>query len=396
MEQKIDSSLLSANIEALIFNNIEDISFLDKFSKNKNPDFDNNFIFFIPDITIFNQNRIYIYQRNEFLQREIHLLQKMNQICFQFFYFFSKEYNFQKIREELFHRNLLANILFIYKNTRYTSINKIKIEFLIDNYFLHKKEKKLALIGDDLITFNIIKNFYHIDDNVVTLMDALKSIFEWENIFFTTKQQEIFLEIDKIIRNETIHSYILKSVIIFYLIKHLNLEHHLEDKVIPLSLYFFLKNTHFKEILDIGPFFDFFNKHLSFLNNEFKKIEFYAIKNLTSLYLAFIDIFSEIIQEFFNYLNRFIALDLNDKSNSSVRMKKFDLNNFLQNFPELTRKQALFYINNQEKNHYYSIDNFRSFSNSSYETARKAMENLTAQKLYQKIKVGKKFVYKPY
>lgn len=90
-----------------------------------------------------------------------------------------------------------------------------------------------------------------------------------------------------------------------------------------------------------------------------------------------------IITEFL--INNFEKLVQDDGARDTLEhiypwMSRYDIN-FVKNY------------NNRKMN--YSINDFQTLNNCSYETSRKSMEKLEENKLYEKIKVGKKFVYRP-
>ncbi|MEF9920705.1 MAG: hypothetical protein RR741_06275 [Erysipelotrichaceae bacterium] len=62
-------------------------------------------------------------------------------------------------------------------------------------------------------------------------------------------------------------------------------------------------------------------------------------------------------------------------------------------YPMLKKKQIEFFLIHHQVNHYYTIRDYMSATNVSYETARYSLEELVKIKWYQKLKVGKKFVY---
>jgi len=64
-------------------------------------------------------------------------------------------------------------------------------------------------------------------------------------------------------------------------------------------------------------------------------------------------------------------------------------------FPELSEKDQLFLMKYNNPQLSYSIKDYESLNNTSYETSRKALERMASLKFYEKTKISKKFVYKP-
>ena len=69
--------------------------------------------------------------------------------------------------------------------------------------------------------------------------------------------------------------------------------------------------------------------------------------------------------------------------------------NLDQKMPELTKYEIAFIKNNNDLDLTYSINDFQNQNKTSYETSRKALEKLANLSLFNKDKVGKKFVYRP-
>ena len=63
--------------------------------------------------------------------------------------------------------------------------------------------------------------------------------------------------------------------------------------------------------------------------------------------------------------------------------------------PELSKKDIKFINKYSKRDHKYSINEYIKENKSSYETGRKAMEKMVSLQLYQKEKLGKKFIYSP-
>lgn len=63
--------------------------------------------------------------------------------------------------------------------------------------------------------------------------------------------------------------------------------------------------------------------------------------------------------------------------------------------PELSKHELKYIHEFHDKNLNYTISHFQELNNTSYETSRKSLEKLKDLSLYSKVKIGKKFVYKP-
>jgi hypothetical protein len=64
-------------------------------------------------------------------------------------------------------------------------------------------------------------------------------------------------------------------------------------------------------------------------------------------------------------------------------------------YPDLKKKEAHFYASHCTVGLNYTIEQFKVYENSVYETARYSMDHLAMKGFYRKFKLGNKFVYTP-
>lgn len=80
---------------------------------------------------------------------------------------------------------------------------------------------------------------------------------------------------------------------------------------------------------------------------------------------------------------------------SLLVIEKDDVGNLEQKIPELTKLDVAFIATCNKPNLSYTIGDYQEVNNCSYETGRKACDKFVELKLFEKKKIGKKFVYKP-
>ena len=80
--------------------------------------------------------------------------------------------------------------------------------------------------------------------------------------------------------------------------------------------------------------------------------------------------------------------------NLFIQKQKLE-DDILKIIPYLNKKDLNFIFKYLSKNSYCSIEKYIKTNQTSYETARKAMERMTKYNIFTKEKVGKKFIYKP-
>lgn len=82
-------------------------------------------------------------------------------------------------------------------------------------------------------------------------------------------------------------------------------------------------------------------------------------------------------------------------TNIDKYITRSDQDDIAKQLPELSRYELTFIDKFNDTNHNYTISDFQTLNNTSYETSRKSLEKLKDLSLYSKQKVGKKFIYKP-
>ncbi|NCC55397.1 MAG: hypothetical protein EOM11_07955 [Erysipelotrichia bacterium] len=105
-------------------------------------------------------------------------------------------------------------------------------------------------------------------------------------------------------------------------------------------------------------------------------------KDLSKYFRDFLDTF------YFHSLYNVVQL-------KSTVFEQMDMEELLSLYPTCNVKQMTFYLQCSQKNHFYTIAQYMKMHQVSYETARKAMEQLVELKFYHKIKIGKKYVFTP-
>lgn len=150
-----------------------------------------------------------------------------------------------------------------------------------------------------------------------------------------------------------------------------------------------------------------------FLLRLFYVHTYFKDKNITDLYLYLnqkevwsatvhkIDVQIESIttqNDVTKYFRNFLDSFYFNSQDNVVKLKSTILNNLdevelLTRYPMCNRKQITFYLNHCQLLHYYTIAQYSHYHNVSYETSRKAMEQLVELGFYKKVKIGKKFVF---
>lgn len=106
-------------------------------------------------------------------------------------------------------------------------------------------------------------------------------------------------------------------------------------------------------------------------------------------------VFLLLIKGFKNKINLIKESTIKEESIKPILSKEKLTDKLRQLFPELSKMQAAFIIEYFDPSKNYTLQNFIDLHNSSYETSRYSLDKLVALGFYSKVKISKKFVFKP-
>jgi Fic family protein len=109
---------------------------------------------------------------------------------------------------------------------------------------------------------------------------------------------------------------------------------------------------------------------------------------------VFLKLFQQINKLAIRSAEDFMLNDAQEYTSMTKTQKILSSQQLMFKFPTLSEKAAQFYVANNNPENSYTIQSFREYVGSSYETARYSLDNLVKLGLYSKTKVGKKYVYK--
>lgn len=139
----------------------------------------------------------------------------------------------------------------------------------------------------------------------------------------------------------------------------------------------------------------YYNAHSSLLYAylvHYNRVEWYAIlKEIKIINEKNKDL--DLTGEFLSFLSTFHLkiYEIMLLSRSDEIKQNYDEIQF--RYPQLNEQQIKFYLSHNNDKQYYTIENFKQFSNLSYENARRKMDLLMQLNFYKRIKIGKKYVY---
>ncbi len=243
---------------------------------------------------------------------------------------------------------------------------------------------------DDKIIIDIYEKFDAITEKLILPKEVAKIFFGYEKTL-NAKLEDVDASITGTIRSDKINSILTKASSLVYGLLANDMFGDITYEVMVLSLLSLSRNSYKGEILKGVSFF----KTLDYFKNDlYKAVEdtkehgsdltFITLK-LTDILLYSLRISFEEIETFIKDEERYNSLTTKDKNMSYKAI--------LSSHPELSTKQAKFYVNHCDLKINYTLKDFQEYFGSSYETSRYSLEKLVEFGFYKKKKIGKKFVY---
>lgn len=335
-------------------------------------------------LMINSKKKAFITQTPWILQKEIKVLSGFSKIQQEMLKSVSSRYSSGTLLDDIFNKSAIADIHWI---LNYGSKRNVVSRIVIDNIVLNNDEAKTAEEKKILSIFDNIKLICN--EKVRSPRSIAKKFF---NLDIEKKYENIHHSLIDTIMTDKIYSLITKASSIAYSLLTNDMFGEQTYEVMVLSLMSLFRNSYMSSILNGISFF----KTFEFFRFEISKTADKARKNngdityLTQLFNTILMYFAKLsTEQIENYIKnevRYNSLSTRDKNrNAKVIME--------QN-PEISSKQALFFIEHSDPRAAYTISDFQKDVGSSYETSRYSLDNLVEHGFYKKEKVGKKYVYK--
>ncbi len=326
---------------------------------------------------------------------------------------------------------------FIYKTLESSLVNSIDFKNIVNNNISKQIFSILNTNDEKKITLGTIKDIVSSKRQATNPME--EKAFSIYKALRTNEQEEVFpKEINKLVswktgksfRDENISFENETNLSIEQIgcdqkdIKKINqnLEDTLSDTrtslVLKMSINYFVTNYKvlFKEDNNLtsiiyiesifkkagfGNIVKFMNLPAIFHKNDSKLKESVekAIDSkgdITFLYQTTIEIIRESIRQTYKTLDHSINQKHQGSKDSKFSNREVNLiaKEMMRKNPNITLKQAMFYAGHSNDGNFYTINDYREYNSSSYETSRYSMDNLVKNSFYIKEKIGKKFIYK--
>ena len=339
---------------------------------------------FILPVEISKNKNLFIVQTPWILQKEIYTISHTSDTQREILKKIGKEHNIRVLLKDLYDKKVVDNIEYLLDRMD-LGVGRYNIENLIN---------QTSEPGDPHEEQAL--KYYN---NMLDAKSEYKSPYQINKMFFGSSfkdkyNQKTYDELIDSIYDKKINSYIVKASILYYTLKSNQFFKKGNYRTLILSLYSFFNISFFRDSLNAIAFFELFAQEQKYFDKAFlNTVE--AEGDLTFIYLVFLKLFQNINNLAMKSTKDFMANDASEYTSLSKTEKNVTANQILLKYPTLSEKSAQFFATHREEGKYYTIKHFQQFVGCSYETARYSLDNLTNLKLYNKIKIGNKYVYKP-
>ncbi len=225
----------------------------------------------------------------------------------------------------------------------------------------------------------------------LTLPREIAKMFYNINSIDEKKFGDINASIVDTIRSDKINSILTKTSSLIYGVLANNMYGDKSYEIMVLSLISLSRNSYKGEILKGVSFFktlDYFKndlfKAISDVKSHNNDLTFLTLK-LSEILMYSLMLSSDQIETFIRDEERYNSLTTKDKNQSYKAI--------MSSYPNLSVRQAKFYVNHCDLKINYTLKDFQEYFGSSYETSRYSLEKLVEAGFYTKKKIGKKYVY---
>ncbi len=320
------------------------------------------------------------------LQKEIRLISEFSHSQALMLTDISTKYSSSTLLADISLKSFVSEIHWLLNNND-NDKNLSSSRTIIEN-LVNKTDDPVS--DDDLQVLAFYDKFENITSKLVLPREMYKLFYGKQKVW-PQKLDDVNSSIIDTIKSDKIYSILTKISALIYSVLSNDMFNEKSYEIMVLSLISISRNSYKGEIL----------KGISFFKTlEYFKIDLYkAVEDarshdhdLTFVTTKMIDILMyslrlsrEEIETFIKDEERYNSLTSKDKNQNYKAI--------LSSNPELSIKQAKFYIAHCDVKINYTLKDFQEYFSSSYETSRYSLEKLVELGFYKKKKIGKKFVY---
>lgn len=340
--------------------------------------------FFLPHKNI-EEEQLYIVQTPWILQKEINLMNEIIDTQVEALYKYAGKYDAILAVKESADKHTL--------NTLTSMLKQIGIEVTITQIKnIMNASSKIVTVEEKFID-KIIKLNIRARKSFLSSKEILQ-LLKYNSNFSESKFEKSYFSAISASHDDQINSVLVRvSILLYNSLNNKNFIGGPEEKISTIiSVFSLFSTTNYNIVIALSNFYKIFSSKYNLLNKMAKQSR---IENgdVTYIYLTLIEIMKEIVSDSKQTAKNFKSGKRVDSL--SVREQNMSVRDLMVKHPEITLKQARFYVSHNDIEDYYTLKDYQIYNTSSYEAARYSMENLVKNKFYSKDKQGKKFVYKP-
>lgn len=319
------------------------------------------------------------------LQKEIKMITSFSRIQQSMLTNISTKYSSSTLLEDIEHKSFVSDIHWMLN----CGLKKNKVSrTIIENIVVH---------GEDP-TNKDEQEILDIYENLVAITNKWTSPREVARLFYGFKQfddkllDDIHASLVETINSDRINSLLTKISSTMFAIMANNMFGEKSYDIAVLSLLSLLGNSYKANILkgiSFHPTFDYFRHDFLKAVEEGVKDKgdlTYLTQTTINVIMYSVRLSNEQIETFIKNETRFNSLSTRDKNKSIETLR--------HNNPNISKRQAEFFVAHNDPRASYTISDFKKYIGTAYETARYSLDNLVEQGFYKKTLVGKKYVYK--
>ncbi len=320
------------------------------------------------------------------LQKEIKTISRIASIHSETMMNLSTKYSSATVFKDIEMKSSIIDIQFLLNKKIFSP--RISIEKLL----LSSKENT-TILEKEII--KMYENINKIGDKIYSPREIAKIFYKFNS--FPLKNKDKFNEIHgslmETIKSTKINSLLTKISSIIYTIVNNNMFGDESRSVALLCISSLLRNSYMVYILKGVSLFKVVDYNWYEIKNAVEETkndngDLTYISNLISkILIDLVKLSKEQINSHIEFHKKYESLSMNEKS--------ITIKTILRDNPELSLKQAKFFVSHKNKMANYTLKDFQKYIGSSYETSRYSMDNLVNAGFYVKVKIGKKYVYKP-
>lgn len=319
------------------------------------------------------------------LQKEIKMISSFSRIQQTMLTSLSTKYSLSTLLDDIEHKSYVADIHWMLNKDHKKNVASRAI---IENIVVHGEDPSNS---EEEKILELYENMVFINTEWRSPREIAKLFYDFKK-FDSKLLDDIHSSLVETINSTRINSLLTKISAVMFAIIANDMFGEKSYDVAVLSLMSLLRNSYKSNILkgiSFHPTFDYFKHDFMKAVDEGVKDKgdlTYLTQTGINVIMYSVRLSNEQIETFIKKETRFNSLSARDKNKSIETVRQAN--------PNISKKQAQFFVAHNDPRASYTITDFKKYIGTAYETARYSLDNLVEEGFYKKKLVGKKYVYK--